>query len=348
MRQPNARKLYDFPRLVFPDEWAVFHREHIDPEAVSDQPPFGHPFVGVWPDIRCVPIANADGTDSTFGRNRSVTADTVAVRKADSLTDRNVQMMSARSIGQKRQRESPGFDRNCEFKEWIASHGDVTGDRKTGGPRPYRRVTFDQPETFDVAGELAEPTPVPTEGVINNEWGVDGDDSSHPSTEHRERITWHLAPSRILIRHTEERYRVSYDMDLLPFQAGSDEEETDYLETNLDGELISGVKLEVPEGDEDLVKTTEGRLGQVYSTDRTCTASLAIQPDSTVIFWRYCQISLGWPWVDVITACAFTGTGWKRTLEMSIAEIGRGGVRGGVGRVRRIGGEREACLTYSL
>jgi len=29
------------------------------------------------------------------------------------------------------------------------------------------------------------------------------------------------------------------------------------------------------------------------------------------------QINLGWPWVDVNIACAFTGTGWKRTLEMS-------------------------------
>jgi len=136
---------------------------------------------------------------------------------------------------------------------------------------------------------LAEPTPVPTEGVINNEWGVDGDDSSHPSTEHRERITWHLAPSRILIRPSEERYCVSYDIDLLPFQAGSyasDEEETDYLETNLDGELIEGVKLEVPKGDEDLVETTKGRPGLVYSTDRTYTASLAIQQGSTV---RACE-----------------------------------------------------------
>jgi len=30
------------------------------------------------------------------------------------------------------------------------------------------------------------------------------------------------------------------------------------------------------------------------------------------------QLSLGWPWVDVITACVFTGTGPMRTLEMSI------------------------------
>jgi len=109
MRRPNARELYDFPRLVFPDEWAVSHIEYIEPEAVSNRPLFGHRFKGVWPDIRCVPITNADGTDKTFGRNRSVTVDTVAVRKADSLFDRHVQLMSARSIGQKRQLESPGW-----------------------------------------------------------------------------------------------------------------------------------------------------------------------------------------------------------------------------------------------
>jgi len=36
----------------------------------------------------------------------------------------------------------------------------------------------------------------------------------------------------------EDLYRESYDMDLLPFQAGSyatDEEETEYLESDLDG-----------------------------------------------------------------------------------------------------------------
>jgi len=62
------------------------------------------------------------------------------------------------------------------------------------------------------------------------------------------------------------------------------------------------------------------------------------------------HINLGWPWVDVIAACACTATGWKRTLEMSGAEMRKGGVRvrGGVGRVRRTGGEREACLIYSL
>jgi len=61
MCRPNARELYDFPRLVFPDGWAVNHQKDTDPEAVSDRPPFGHRFVGVWPDIKCVPITNADG-----------------------------------------------------------------------------------------------------------------------------------------------------------------------------------------------------------------------------------------------------------------------------------------------
>jgi len=74
-------------------------------------------------------------------------------------------------------------------------------------------------------------------------------------------------------------------MDLLPVQAGSyasDEEETDYLETNLDGELIDGVKLETTEGDEDIISTTDDRPGQVYSTDRTYKAGLTTQSDSTV------------------------------------------------------------------
>jgi len=106
--------------MVFPDEWAVSHREDIDPEAVSDRPPFGHRFMGVWPEIKCVPITNADGTDNVFGRNRSVTVDTVAVRKVDHFVDGHLQMMHVRSIGQKRQRESPGFDKNKEFKEWLA------------------------------------------------------------------------------------------------------------------------------------------------------------------------------------------------------------------------------------
>jgi len=78
-------------------------------------------------------------------------------------------------------------------------------------------------------------------------------------------------------------------MDLLPFQAesyASDEEETEYLDTNLDGELINGVKLEIPKIDDTVLATTEDRPGQVYSTNGTCTASLAIQPNSTA---RACE-----------------------------------------------------------
>jgi len=264
----------------------VSHREDIDPEAVSDRPSFGHRFVGVWPDIKCVPITNADGTDNIFGRNRAVTINTVAVRQTDKIIDRQVHIMSARSIAQKRQRESPGFDRNKEFKESIASHGDVTGDLGTGSLRSYRRVTFDyHNETFEDAEEVAASASASTEEIVNTECGVDGDDSSHPSTEHRERITWHLALSRVLIRPTEERYRVSYDMDLLPFQAGSyasDEEETKYLEADLDGNLISGVKLEIPEIYDDDTETTDDRRGQAHSTNETYKAGLATQPDSTV------------------------------------------------------------------
>jgi len=51
------------------------------------------------------------------------------------------------------------------------------------------------------------------------------------------------------------------------------------------------------------------------------------------------QVSLGWPWVEVITACAVIGTGLKRTLEMSIVE--KGGVvdDGREGRVWRMVGD---------
>jgi len=122
----------------------------------------------------------------------------------------------------------------------------VTDDLGTGSSDLHRRVTFDdRNENYRDAEEVAASASIPTEEAINTEGGVDGDDFPHPSTEHRERITWHLAPSRILIRTTEERYRESYDMDLFPFQAGSyasDEEETDYIESNLDGNLIDGVK----------------------------------------------------------------------------------------------------------
>jgi len=74
-------------------------------------------------------------------------------------------------------------------------------------------------------------------------------------------------------------------MDLLPFQAGSyasDEEEVDYLDTDLNGEWIDGVKLERPEEDEDDVITTDDWPGQAHATDETYKAGLATQPDSNV------------------------------------------------------------------
>jgi len=169
MHKPNARELYDFPRLVFPDGWAVNHRQDIDPEAVSDRPSFGHRFVGVWPDIKCVPITNADGTDNIFGRNRPVTIDTVAVRKTDSLINKHVQMLRTRSIGQKRQHEAPGFDKDYEYRNWIASHGDVAGDLCVRRSMSYKRVTFDD-ETFGDTEEVATPAPIST-AVVNTEEG---------------------------------------------------------------------------------------------------------------------------------------------------------------------------------
>jgi len=40
MRRATAREREDFPRITFPDDWAVSHRADIDPGAVSDHPPF--------------------------------------------------------------------------------------------------------------------------------------------------------------------------------------------------------------------------------------------------------------------------------------------------------------------
>jgi len=143
--------------------------QDIDPEAVSDRPPFGHRFVGVWPDIKCVLITNADGTDNLFGRNQAVTIDTVAVRTTNINIDRHIQMLKTRSAGQKHQREAPGFDKDYEYRNWIASHGDVAGDLSIRKHTSHRRVTFDD-ETFRDPEEVATPAPIPTE-IVNNEWG---------------------------------------------------------------------------------------------------------------------------------------------------------------------------------
>jgi len=42
MRLPNAREAHNFPRVVFIDDWAMIHRCDVDPEAVSDRPPYHH------------------------------------------------------------------------------------------------------------------------------------------------------------------------------------------------------------------------------------------------------------------------------------------------------------------
>jgi len=55
---------------VFTDECAVSQQPDIDPADVFDRPPPHHRFVGRWPNVCCVPICNAEGTDNLFGLNR--------------------------------------------------------------------------------------------------------------------------------------------------------------------------------------------------------------------------------------------------------------------------------------
>jgi len=47
----------------------VSQRTAVDPEAVSNHPLFGHRIVGVWQNIRCVPISNSGGYQSASGQN---------------------------------------------------------------------------------------------------------------------------------------------------------------------------------------------------------------------------------------------------------------------------------------
>jgi len=49
----------------------VSHRVDVDPEAVSDRPPFCHRFLGVSPNIRCVPITNFDDHNESVRLNTS-------------------------------------------------------------------------------------------------------------------------------------------------------------------------------------------------------------------------------------------------------------------------------------
>jgi len=70
MRRANACERPDFPRTVFPDGWAISHKADINPEAVSDWPPFCHKFEGEWSNIQVVPIRNINQGVSFFGRGR--------------------------------------------------------------------------------------------------------------------------------------------------------------------------------------------------------------------------------------------------------------------------------------
>jgi len=91
-----------------------------------------------------------------------------------------------------------------------------------------------------------------------------------------------LAPSRRHINLNAGRHRESYDLDLLAFQAGSyasDEEETDYLEADIDGHLIKGVQLEVPEEDYELTESTDKTPGQAPTTLAINAGDLANEPD---------------------------------------------------------------------
>jgi len=61
-------------------------------------------------------------------------------------------------------------------------------------------------------------------------------------------------------------------MNLLPFEAGSyssDEEEVEYLDTDLDGRLISGVQLKASEEDYDATETTDDKPGQAYTNPQS-------------------------------------------------------------------------------
>jgi len=75
-------------------------------------------------------------------------------------------------------------------------------------------------------------------------------------------------------------------MDLLPFQVSanaSDEEEADYLDVNLDSELIDGVNLEAPEADDDLIMNTpDDKPGQVHTTETYKAHLAAAHQDSDV------------------------------------------------------------------
>jgi len=217
--------------------------------------------------------------------------DTIAVHQADCNIKRNTQLLRTRSIAEKRRGESPGFDTGREYRNWITSQGDVAGDYSEREHIVHRRVEIeDRDETFDDVHDdttsipvLPEETASSPEVNINYEWGGDGVEFPYPSTKNCKRVTWRLAPSRRNINLTAGCHRETYDLDLLAFQAGSnasDEEETDYLEADIDGRLIKGVPLEIPEEDY-ILETTNDMPGQAHSTPAIDAGDLANVPDAT-------------------------------------------------------------------
>jgi len=68
-------------------------------------------------------------------------------------------------------------------------------------------------------------------------------------------------------------------MDLLPFQAGSyasNEEETEYLESDFDGNLVRGVQFKAPEEYYDVAEITDEKPVQAHSTPEIDAEDLAI------------------------------------------------------------------------
>jgi len=192
-------------------------------------------------------------------------------------------MLKTKSAGVKRQHEPPGVDANQRYLDWVASLGDETGRAGVNQFQSHRRVTFDEDgEVLKDVKDTPQPALIPTEETVSSEWGVDGDDPPHSSTEHRERITWRLAPSKRHISYKEGRHQESYDMDLLVFQAGSyasDEEETSYLEADINGRLVKGVQIETPE-DDYIPGITDDMPVQAHSTQVVDAGDLAYEPNA--------------------------------------------------------------------
>jgi len=77
-------------------------------------------------------------------------------------------MLKTRNAGQKRHLGSPGFDKNFEYRNWIASYGNVAGDLDIRDRTSHRGVTFND-ETFKDSEVVITPVPIETVNV-SVEW----------------------------------------------------------------------------------------------------------------------------------------------------------------------------------